>query len=64
MHTVVESRGGIGTVRAKARARALAEEQLRAEYAGRRESPDFARLIGFAMLLMAAALIVIGSVGT
>jgi len=41
----------------------LAEEQQRAAYAGKNGSADAARLIGFAMLLTAAALIVIGAAG-
>lgn len=49
--------------RARVRARVLAEEQLRAGYAGSKESPQTARLIGLAMLLTAAALVVIGAAG-
>jgi len=43
--------------------RVLAEEQQRAAHARKNGSADAARLIGFAMLLTAAALIVIGAAG-
>ncbi len=63
MRAVTQSYGDIGVARARVRARMLAEEQLRAEYAGTRESPQTARLIGLALLLTAAALVVIGAAG-
>jgi hypothetical protein len=63
MSTITQGRVEFGTARDRVRARVLAEEQERVAYAGRKESPDVARLIGFAMLLTAAALVVIGAAG-
>ena len=61
MSAVTQGRVEFGRARERVRARVLAEEQQRAAYAGRRGSADVARLMGFAMLLTAAALIVIGT---
>ena len=63
MSAVTQGRVEFGTARERVRLRVLAEEQQRAAYAGKNGSADAARLIGFAMLLAAAALIVIGAAG-
>jgi hypothetical protein len=61
MSAITQGRVEFGRARERVRARVLVEEQKRAAYAGRRGSADVARLMGFAMLLMAAALIAIGA---
>ena len=63
MSAVTQGRVEFGTARERVRLRVLAEEQQRAAHARKNGSADAARLIGFAMLLTAAALIVIGAAG-
>lgn len=61
MSAITQGQVEFGRARERVRARVLAEEQQRAAFAGRSGSVDVARLMGFAMLLTAAALIVIGA---
>jgi hypothetical protein len=63
MSAVLQTRSELGVARAKLRARAVAEPQLGADMVATKVTPYVARLIGFAMLLTAAAFVALGSVG-